>query len=217
MTDPQHIRARSLATARSLGFPEPPSHLPLLKPELFAVRPTEEIVERALVLNVRLQLAMRMPPDVGRAWLADNRLTECLTPTEITKLDGVADIDPREQACVEAMWALAWTLGLVDELDPGSWCGEQLAALMPDLRTAESVHHWRSRTSVRVRARKDAANQLDLHYVLTWGHRDSQLRGVPAPGPVEPYVHLERRRALEWVLQVPPIPHQDFDDVDLST
>lgn len=217
MTDPQQLRVRSLAVARELGFPMPPPHLPLVGAEPLAVRSHEEIIERLLVLNVRLGLAMRMPPEVGRAWLADNDLIDCLTPSESARLAGAAGIDPSEQVCVEATWALAWTLGLVEDLDPASYCGDQLAALLPELRTAETAPHWRSRTALEPRGLADIAAQLDLHYVLTWGHTDTHLQGRPSPGPVEAYVHLERRRALEWMLQVPLIPHQGWDDIDLST
>lgn len=217
MIDPQQLRVRSLAVSRDLGFPDPPPHLPLIGAEPLAVRSHGQIIERLLVLNVRLGLAMRMPPEVGRAWLSDNDLTGCLTPVESARLTGTAGIDPSEQVCVEATWALAWTLGLVDDLDPATWCGDSLASSLPDLRTAETAPHWRSRSTLEPRELEDVAAQLDLHYVLTWGHTEMHLQGRPFPGPVEPYVHLERRRALEWVLQVPPIPHQAWDEVDLST
>lgn len=210
-------RRRSLAALPGLGFPQPPSHLPLVADaaDPLVLVDEEQVVQRALVLTVRVNLALRMPPELARAWLAEQGLLASLSPRERALLSGEVEPDDSDEAQVEALWALAWVLGLVPELDASEPCGDQLASLMPDLRTSEPVAAWRSRTGPRRRDVEDVLPVLDLHLALTWGITDARLAGRPHPGRVDPSVLWERRRALEWTAGDGV--HDSWDDVDLST
>ncbi len=210
-------RRRTLAALSGLGFPQPPSHLPLVADaaDPLVLVDEEHVVQRALVLTVRVNLALGMPPELARTWLAEQGLLASLSPRERHLVAGEVEPDSSDEAQVEALWALAWVLGLVPDLDAGTPCGDQLASLMPDLRTGEPVTAWRSRTGPRRRYVEEVLPVLDLHLALTWGIADARLAGRPHPGHVDPSVLWERRRALEWT--VGSGGHDAWDVVDLST
>lgn len=210
-----HLRRKTLLRVEDLGFPQPPAHLPLLEDNEFpfTLREPEDVVQRALVLNVRINIAFRMPPDAARRWLTTNGLMSALTQRESELLDGAAAVDEHEQLQVEGLWALAWALGLTQSLDHRSYCGEELATLFPDLRADESLHAWRERADCHLRTTTELMAELDLLYVMTWGLVDARISGSHVPGEVQPYVLWERRRALEFVRA----DSEDWDEVDLST
>lgn len=217
----QWARTRTLGRVAELGFPEPPAHLPLLADDQspFVLRPAQEVVDRALVLTVRINLAFRMRPETARDWLATNDLLDCLTHHESELVGGSAIAGDEEKVQVEALWALAWALGLTPgELDHQTYCGDELASLLPDLRAQEPAQAWRSRLAPQLRPAADVLAELDLLYAMTWGLVDARLSSRPAPGVVEPYVLWERRRALEFLrAEEDGIDPSDWDMIDLST
>ena len=177
----------------------------------------EEVIQRALVLNVRINLAFGMPPGNARYWLTTNGLMGCLGPRESALVSGSAGSGEQEKRQVEGLWALAWALHLAPSLDHRAYCGDGLATLFPDLRTQESADAWRSRAEPRLRSDDELITELDLLYAMTWGVADANLSGTPAPGEVDPYVFWERRRALEFVRAHSEAGHADWDEIDLST
>ncbi len=158
-----------------------------------------------------------MPPELARDWLIANDLTECLSPVEQAYVGGSGEADERDRGQVEALWALAWALGLTPELDHATYCGDELASLLPDLRTQESADAWSARVRTRLRASGEILEALDLLYVMTWGLADANLSGRPGPGVVEQYVLWERRRALEFVGGDGGPGHAGWDAIDLAT
>ncbi len=64
----------------------------------------------------------------------------------------------------------------------------------------------------RLRSDDQIVSAADLAYCLHWAIRQSELEGKRPPGKVPPYVVVERRRALEWLLS-----DEDWDDVPLDT
>jgi hypothetical protein len=62
---------------------------------------------------------------------------------------------------------------------------------------------------VQLRSPEEIAAAAELAYLLQWATYDCELRGVPRPGALEPWIIMERRRALDWVL--------DTDTWDLIT
>jgi hypothetical protein len=97
------------------------------------------------------------------------------------------------------------------------FCGDDLAAKLPDLRRLESIDEWSKRTPTRARASDEAIAEFDLYYCLTWGLADANLRGTTAPGAPQ-YLYWQRRRAFEFAFgDNTDIAHRDWDDIDLST
>lgn len=209
--EPWATRAVSLRTAASLGFPHPPAHLPQLDRD--PLRPEEEVVERALALNLVIGCSWGMPMDLARAWLEREQLADRLTPGEIAFL---ADVDRGEdpessdrQIQVEGLWVLAWALGLERTLDFGACCGDHLVSLLPDLRRDESRDRFE--TAAKLRPYDEIHGALDLAYCLTWGAAEANLMRRQSPGAVLQYVLWERRRALEWLFGA------DWDDPPMDT
>jgi hypothetical protein len=213
------IRERTRVRLAVIGFPELPVHLPLLADaeSPFRLRPENDVIQRLLALNVRVNLAFGMPVADAQAWLSHNGTTPYLSAKERSLVAGAALVDEQEQTHVEALWALAWALSLIGDLDPVEYCGEDLVTLLPDLRIMEPAEAWSARTSPRLRSTAEILRELDLLYAMTWGLTDARLSGRSQPGTVAAYVHWQRRKALEFTVDDPEIDHSSWDDIDLST
>jgi hypothetical protein len=59
--------------------------------------------------------------------------------------------------------------------------------------------------------------ELDLHYCMTWGLAEANLRRQPPPGTIEQFAIWQRRRALEYAIVRPGESGDDWDHIDLST
>ena len=207
----EDVRQQSLSELAVLGFPQPPAHFPLLEKK--PIRSQHEVVARALVLNVVINCAYQMPNDYARSWLRGQGLFEKATLQELAFMDG---IDQGEQPDtggfelqIEALWALAWSLGFVDDLSFSQYCTDELAGWLPDLRRNEGKDRF-ERAAVLVE-RDKVREALDLCFCLTWGAAEANLERRRCPGPVEQYVLWERRRALEWLRG------EDWDDYPTDT
>jgi hypothetical protein len=184
----------------------------------YRLQPASELIARAGVLTLVVQRSFGMPDDRAKTWIEENGLTAALAPEETALLAGKGM--PEEfRTQVEALWALAWVLGLSDHLDPSEYCGDTLAGSMPDLRKAESLSEWVARADLALRDANETAEMLDLHYCLTWGLADANLNHRAVPGSVEQYVLWERRRALEFALVLgdEPYQHADWYEISLDT
>ena len=195
-------RAENLRIAHRLGHPAPPDDHPYPTGE--PVRTTDEVVERALAVNVVLSCAHGLSVDAARAWLDGHELACALTGHEAEYLEDVEDGmrlgSAHRKLHVEALWALLWAVSFADELDFGVGCGERVTPLVPDLfDPAEGVGAARVRSEALLRDGDELRAALDLARILTWGLGDPDLSVGFSPGEVEPYVVWERRRALEWL------------------
>ncbi|GAA3392122.1 hypothetical protein GCM10020369_52620 [Cryptosporangium minutisporangium] len=220
--DPVMIRAATLADLADLGFPPPPDGYPLVwEPgDAVALRPTAEILARCAVLNAVLAGVFGAPPELTCGWLERNDLVDAVTAPEwefLSERKGSGDLYGLH---VEALWAFAWVLGVGEDLDPGRYCGEGLAAWLPDIGAGESFGAWQGRAGVRPRPAAEVAALLDLHYCLDWGHVQALMNDEPPPGVTLPYVIGQRRWALEWAVTFRgpyhPAPPR-WDEVDLAS
>lgn len=220
--DPLLVRETTLADLADLGFPAPPEHYPLVwEPgDHVALRPTVHLQARCAVLNTVLTAVFGAPPDATSGWLEDNGLREAATAAEwgfLTRQEGSGDLFGLH---IEAVWALAWVLGIADELDPAHYCGDGLANWLPDLVAGEPFDDWCVRSAVRPRPAGEVAALLDLHYCLDWGHVQALVDGKPTPGVTRPYVVGQRRWALEWATVFTGPYHSPppaWDEVDLAS
>lgn len=212
------LRERSVGVCAALGYPTPPPHLPCMwdPAEGAAARPVDEVVARLLVLNVDIDLAFGTPPAHGTEWIAANGLDAHVSPTERARLEGAPFDEGPMRAQVEALWALAWVLGLTPDLELDQWCGDHLSSLLPDLRSSEDVASWRARTTIAPVALSEQMTVLDALYCLSWGARDTLLRRGDLPGDLEWWVHFERRKALDWAVIGDEGP-VDWDDIGDNT
>ncbi len=82
--------------------------------------------------------------------------------------------------------------------------------MLPNLKASEASAEFRNRVNPRSVA--EVVVVCDLAYCLHWAIRQSELRRERLPGNLKPYVVLERRRALEWLLS-----QEAWDEVPLHT
>lgn len=217
--DPGQIRAESKSQLSQLGFPELPPHYPILfEPgETPGLRLANDIAARAAALNVVVNRALRMPSALAVQWVEANDLRSRFTASEWEMVLGRREADAFARR-IEALWALAWCIGLGDQIDPRRYCGNGLAAALPDMRRGERYSDWTGRAAIREPQFDPVLKALDLYFCLHWGVAEAALRRQQSPGLVEGYVIEERRHGLEWVVMLTgESGDEDWDAIDLST
>ncbi len=218
--DPAFVRETTLADLADLGFPAPPENFPLVwdAGDQVGLRPTGHLLARCAVLAAVLAAVFGVPRELACRWLRENGLRDAVTGPEwrfLAEAHGSGDLYGLH---IEAAWGLSWVLGTADELDPSRYCGDDLAAWLPDVGAGEPFYDWCGRADPKPRAAGEVAALLDLHYCLDDAHARALAADEPAPGSSQPYVVGQRRWALEWALvfsgphQPPPPP---WDEVDL--
>ncbi len=205
--DLEGIRKKSLETARKLGYLMSAS-LPLLDEDI-QVRKKEDVIARALTLNCILACSFGFPRNKAINWLVREGLRESLTLHEQTFLEN-GQVNSGFSLQVEGLWVLAWSLGFVHTLDFSSYCGNELVGFFPNLKEEESSSNFHNKSILR--PAEDIIAACDLAYCLHWATKEMEIRGEKPRGKVKPYVIMERRRALEWLLS-----DYDWDGVPLDT
>jgi hypothetical protein len=212
------IRERSVHNLGRWKLPDP-GVLPLHSDADFDwVRDASSVAARCHAIAAALALQQGAPPGRIRRALHDNGLEPWLAERELRLLrhlerDLALDAEDLHQTSVdiswreEALWALMWAIGLVDDLPPDELCDREpfYERLAPDVDPANG------RTDVALRPLAELAAMLDFYYCLHWHARNAQYHGRMWDPEIAPGVVLERRRALEWLFQDVP-----WDDVDLG-
>jgi hypothetical protein len=190
------IRDGSLATARKMGFPTNAS-LPLLD-DIGSSKTADEVIDRLLCLFVAAGCSYGFDREKARAWLGREKLLGKMTPLERECLENEQGSYPMFEREIEAMWALAWILGLIPRLDFRKNCSNHFAPMLPNVRLGESSETFRAK--IRLRPTPEIVPVCDLAYCLHWGIRHAAISMQPRPGKVSSFVIEERRRALDWFL-----------------
>ena len=204
--DPMRVRALSLEILRRLDLPTPAGQFPLIweAGDSVDLRPPSEIEGRAAILNVVYARCYGMPGEAAMAWLLDAHLLDHLTKPEWSFLaaDGGEDMvqHPSFTLNLEAIYALAWLMGLVPELDPQEPAPNGLIEKMPHLPSKEAYSTWRSRANPSLAPAAEAAAALDLIYCLDWAYLEAERRDVRVPGLMHSKLIAQRRWALEWAV-----------------
>ena len=219
--DPHAVREASLDELERLGLPVPPPGFPLVwEPgDVVELRATPEIEARAAVLHVVVARCFGMPTQAAMGWLLGAHLVDMVTPPEWQFVMGGKGDHRSFILHHDAVFALAWLLGLSDHLDPTAPPEARLMQQMPHLPDGETLESWRSRTLVAPRDAVEAAVLLDLYYCLDWAFQEAEQQGRPLPGEIDANAVGQRRWALEWAVifhgrfhDRPP----DWEEVDLS-
>ncbi|MFC7527966.1 DUF4272 domain-containing protein [Actinoplanes sp. GCM10030250] len=219
--DPRAVREASLDELARLGLPLPPLAFPLVwEPgDTVELRPIAEIEARAAVLHVVVARCFGMPTEAAMSWLLGSHLVESVTPPEWQFVIGAKGDHRSFVLHHDAVFALAWLLGLSRHLDPTVPPEDRLMLQMPDLPAGESFSRWRSRSLVASRDPIEAAVLLDLYYCLDWAYQEAEQHGRPLPGEVDSNAIGQRRWALEWAVILNGPYHDkppEWEEVDLS-
>jgi hypothetical protein len=219
--DPRAVREASLDELERLGLPLPPAGFPLIwEPgDSIELRPTPEIEARAAVLHVVVARCFGMPTEAAMSWLLGSHLVDFVTPPEWQFVIGAKGDHRSFVLHHDAVFALAWLLGLSRHLDPTEPPEGRLMTQMPDLPAGESFNSWRSRSLMSPRDPIEAAVLLDLYYCLDWAFQESEQSGLPLPGEIDANAIGQRRWALEWAVVFLGPYHEkpaEWEEVDLS-
>jgi hypothetical protein len=201
------LRERTLGEVARLGF-EINRSLPLLDDDSRNRRSEREVADRVLCLHCVVAIAHGAPAAAVERWAEEQGLAGNFTPLERALIaQPSAETTLTFRGREEAVWALLWASGLVDQLDFSGRCDNRLIALVPNIPRSESAQVFRDR--IRVRPGGEIFAALDLAYCLHWAVVEAQMRGRPA---ADAYVFVERRRALEWLTST-----DGWDDVCMDT
>ncbi|MGA5301533.1 DUF4272 domain-containing protein [Nucisporomicrobium flavum] len=219
--DPRAVRDASLDEIERLALPLPPQAFPLVwEPgDGVELRPTAELEARAAVLHVVVARCFGMPTEIAMSWLLKSQLVDFVTPPEWQFVAGAKGDHRSFVLHHDAVFALAWLLGLSRHLDPTAPPEERLMRQMPDLPGGELFNAWRSRSLVAPRDAIEAAVLLDLYYCLDWAFQEAEKNGVRPPGEVDSNAIGQRRWALEWAVVFSGPYHDEppeWEEVDLS-
>lgn len=194
--------------AKELGVVVPPT-LPLLDTG-FEMRNTNEVVSRVLAMNAVAATAYGFDKAKAASWLNQEALADSLSEREKHFVfEGVGQPD-QFKVQIEGMWALAWAMGIGNELNFVKDCDNDFATMLPNLKQSQNSDDFRKRIHPRPLEQVIAA--CDLAYCLHWAIRQAELTGGRTPENLKPYVVIERRRALEWLLG-----KEDWDEISLDT
>jgi len=206
--DLNRIRNNSIEAASHLGISALPT-LPLLDAGLER-RDAKQAVSRLLAMHVIAAVAFGFDRVRATSWLIREALADSLTDQEKEFLFEGRVPPERFKSQIEGMWALAWALGIVKELNFAKDCDNRFVLLLPNLKENQITTEFRKRVEPRPLHEDVAA--LDLAYCLHWVMRQCELDGKPPPAGLKPQVIVERRRALEWILA-----KEEWDTITLDT
>jgi hypothetical protein len=217
--DARDRQARSEEELGQFGIRTPATLPPVVSEIDVVLRPAPEVARRAMALFVvALRAESLMSRDIPVEDLKDRPLaSRALTPKERVFLNDAA---PDQQQIInfawryEALWMLAWAIGLVEELCyPSETC--DVGILSKTFLEADEEALLKKAKLLPTETLLDA---LDLHFRLHWLVRQRQ-DGKPADGEMggndlDPGVVLERHHALNWLVQ-----HggAEWDDVQTPT
>jgi uncharacterized protein DUF4272 len=219
--DPRAVREASLDELERLGLPLPPPGFPLVwEPgDTIELRPTVDLEARAAILHVVVARCFGMPTEAAMSWILNSHLVDLVTPPEWQFIIGAKGDHRSFVLHHDAVFALAWLLGLSRHLDPTAPPEERFMSQMPDLPAGETFGMWRSRSLMAQRDPIEAAVLLDLYYCLDWAFQEAQASGGPLPGEIDSNAIGQRRWALEWAIVFQGPYHDkpaDWEEVDLS-
>lgn len=197
-------RSDSWQLVDSLGMP---TNRSLPEIEVNSPRREEEVVQRLLALFCVVAASFGFPKQQAAEWLDQENLSLALTDKESEFLHSQLEPTPFQHQ-VEALFALAWALSLVDELPWGRLPPDNFVTMFPELKVMESAEELRPRLELRPRA--ELMRRLDEAYCLHWACRQMLLDNEPPP--LREYVFRERRRSLEWLNG-----NGSWDEIDFDT
>lgn len=202
------VRRQSWKVVAEVGL-ETNELLPLLDCPVSA-RPVEQIVRRLLCLHVLAAVAFGFDKQRALAWANSEGISSNFTEDESAVLQISKKVPSQFKFQIEGMWALAWALGLIQDIDFSKPCDQTFAALLPDLINAETSLNLRTRISLR--PIEQQYEMCDFAFCLHWAVKHREIKGFGTPFGLLSYVIPERRRSLEWLLCDEP-----WDEINLDT
>ncbi|MEM9996739.1 MAG: DUF4272 domain-containing protein [Bacteroidota bacterium] len=223
--DAEALRARSVAFAAGHGLPMAEGERDGIPRVTSPARLRSEAaaVNRAIVLSVVLTCAYGFPKARALRWLEREQVLGAVRDLEMQFLSNTYTDKALFYDQVEALWALAWALSLVDDFRWDAHCGKSLATHFPELNDAGRRSAFAAKCTLRPAAAliEEADRAEVLHAAMSTRPAPESARGKtvelytyvqpptvevdpeapPRPlGGVLPFALAERRRALRWLV-----------------
>lgn len=203
----QERKNRSIAILVSQGVPYI-EHLPLrYETEEVTPRDKKEVIERVACsfssIMCALSITKNKYTEEDRVYMTQDFLSakyhalELLTPMEQQVIAGTISEAGAINAVwkYEAVWALLWALGIVEELSlPSEICDCDL--VMGTMRRFKGLDDFMANTTLR--PLEEILQALDLHYRYHWAAVNARVNGSD-PAGIDEEVVMERRAGLEWL------------------
>ena len=202
----QERKNRSIAILVSQGVPYI-QHLPFrYETEEVTPRDKKEVIERAVCSFASIMCALSISKgeysQEDRVYAEDflsakYHALELLTPMEQQVIAGTISEAGAINAVwkYEAVWALLWALGIVEELSlPSEICDCDL--VMGTMRRFKGLDDFMEHTTLR--PLEEILQALDLHYRYHWAAVNARVNGSD-PAGIDEEVVMERRAGLEWL------------------
>ena len=170
------------------------------------------IRKRVVALSYILARAFGAPFDMVQKSIHEFQLENVFLPQELAFINQASpakEDTEQYQLGVEALWELAWVLGLIPKVSHSGLCGNNLVHLIP--KPGEDPSQFLA--SAQMRSHEAIYVEADLLYRIHWASREANLTGRHEPTGVPEYVIEQRHKAINWVSygEVP------WDEVDTST
>jgi hypothetical protein len=202
--DYKKIREESLQKAMQLGY-KVNENLPLL--DVHLQKDLSSLITRTLILNCVVATAYGFDKKRALNWLSKENLINFLSESENSFFSSKKN-DFTFKYQIESLWALVWALNFFKELDFSKYCGESLISFLPNLKDSQDSKAFIEKATLR--SEKEIIQTLDLSYCLHWAIRNSEINNQHLK--IQPYVIMQRRKALEWLCS-----DSSWDDVNLDT
>jgi len=203
----QERKNRSIAILVSQGVPYI-EHLPLrYETEEVTPRDKKEVIERVACsfssIMCALSITKNKYTEEDRVYMTQDFLSakyhalELLTPREQQVIAGTISEAGAINAVwkYEAVWALLWALGIIEELSlPSEICDCDL--VMGTMRRFKGLDDFMANTTLR--PLEEILQALDLHYRYHWVAVNARVNGSD-PAGIDEEVVMERRAGLEWL------------------
>jgi hypothetical protein len=207
--DDKLIREKSLLAALQLGYPVN-TDLPSLDVREYP-RSTEDIFKRLLCLHATAACAYGFDRLKAIEWIKQENIYAALSSAEKTYLENGVGDNSQLKLQVEGMWAIAWVLGLVPQLDFSENCDGQFVMMLPNLKILENSFALKNK--INLKPFDNIVEKCDLAYCINWYLRQGNISNRrPSKKSLSAYVASERWRALLWVTGM-----DDWDDISLDT
>ena len=202
----QERKNRSIAILVSQGVPYI-EHLPFrYETEEVTPRDKKEVIERAVCSFASIMCALSISKgeysQEDRVYVEDflsekYNVLELLTPMEQQVIAGTISEAGAINAVwkYEAVWALLWALGVVEELSfPNQICDCDL--VMGTMERFKNLDDFMANTTLR--PMEEILQALDLHYRYHWAAVNARVNGSD-PAGIDEGIVMERRAGLEWL------------------
>lgn len=111
----------------------------------------------------------------------------------------------------EAVWAMYWSIGLIDELqEPTEIC--DVDAVLNLLTSYTNIGELMADTNLRNPS--ELLTMMDENYLYLWACVDERIKGQEPPAGLDEGVVMERQRAFNWMTQ---LNEEQWDDVTMHT